>query len=183
MIQLRPNQADLARLKEPFGKLLQGDPSKTMPELNMLVRRNHPSRVTAVGDVVSQETLAAGIPVDLRIIDHISMRKPARSFAIKARKTYHVRNPAGVISMRSWEFIKQAMREEDVVIYVEGEEDLLALPCIVESPDGGLVLYGQPSQGLVVVETQPAVKKEAELIIGRMIRENVADVENVRDKP
>src|SRR6266700_870219 len=93
------------------------------------------------------------------------------------------RNPAGVISMRSWEVIKQAMREEDVVIYVEGEEDLLALPCIVESPDGGLVLYGQPSQGLVVVETKPAVKKEAGLIIGRMIRENVADVENVRDKP
>src|SRR5205809_4700333 len=61
MIQLRPNQADLQRLKEPFGKLLPGDPSKTMPELNMLVRRNHPSRVTAVGDVVSQETLAAGI--------------------------------------------------------------------------------------------------------------------------
>ncbi len=86
MIQLRPNQADLARLKEPFGKLLPGDPSKTMPELNMLVRRNHPSRVTAVGDVVSQETLAAGIPVDLRIIDHISMRKPARSFAIKLEK-------------------------------------------------------------------------------------------------
>src|SRR6266704_1011444 len=128
MIQLRPNQADLPRLKEPFGKLLQGDPSKTMPELNMLVRKNRPSRVTAVGDVVSQETFAAGIPVDLRIIDHISMRKPARSFVIKARKTYHVRNPAGVISMRSWEVIKQAMREEDVVIYVEGEEDLLALP-------------------------------------------------------
>ena len=75
------------------------------------------------------------------------------------------------------------MREKDVVIYVEGEEDLLALPCIVESPDGGLVLYGQPSQGLVVVETQPAVKKEAELIMGRMIREDVADVEHVRDKP
>ena len=183
MIQLRPNQADLPRLKEPFGKLLPGDPSKTMPELNMLVRRNHPTRVTAVGDVVSRETFAAGIPVDLRIIDHISMRKPARSFAINARKTYHVRNPAGVISMRSWEVIKRAMREEDVVIYVEGEEDLLALPCIVESPDRGLVLYGQPSRGLVVVETQPPVKKEAELIIGRMIREEVADVERMKDQP
>src|SRR5439155_26880947 len=109
------------------------------------------------------------------IIDHISMRKPARSFAIKARKTYHVRNPAGVISMRSCEFIKQAMREEDVVIYVEGEEDLLALPCIVESPDGGLVLYGQPSQGLVVVETTPEAKNKAGLIMGRMIREEVSD--------
>src|SRR6266496_4310019 len=111
MIQLRPNQADLARLKEPFGKLLPGDPSKTMPELNMLVRRNHPSRVTAVGDVVSQETLAAGIPVDLRIIDHISMRKPARSFAIKARKSYHARNSPGVITQEAWDIIKRAMKE------------------------------------------------------------------------
>jgi len=176
MIQLRPNQSDLERLKEPFGKLLLGDPPKTMPELNKLVRKNEPSRVTAVGDVVSRETLAAGIPVDLRIIDHISMRKPAGPFAIQARKTYHVRNPAGVISMRAWEIIKQAMREEDVVLFVEGEEDLLALPCIVESPDKGLVLYGQPSQGLVVVETTPAVKKEAGLIVGRMIREDVDDV-------
>jgi uncharacterized protein (UPF0218 family) len=176
MIQLRPSQADLERLKEPFGKLLPGDPSKTMPELNKLVRKNEPSRVSAVGDVVSRETLAAGIPVDLRIIDHISMRKPAGPFAIQARKTYHVRNPAGVISMRAWEIIKQAMREEDVVLFVEGEEDLLALPCIVESPDKGLVLYGQPSRGLVVVETTPAVKKEAGLIIGRMIREDVDDV-------
>src|SRR2546430_4927117 len=68
MIQLRPNQADLLRLKEPFGKLLQGDPSKTMPELNMLVRRNHPSRVTAVGGAGSQTTFCAGIPVGLGII-------------------------------------------------------------------------------------------------------------------
>src|SRR5438445_13817579 len=100
------------------------------------------------------------------------MRKPARSFAIKARKTYHVRNPAGVISMRSWAVIKQAMREEDVVIYVEGEEDLLALPCIVESADGGLVLYGQPSQGLVVAEAQADVKMEADQLIGRRLRDD-----------
>src|SRR3989442_13078619 len=108
MIQLRPNQADLPRLKEPFGKLLQGDPSKTMPELNILVRKNRPSRVTAVGDVVSQKTFAAGIPVDLRIIDHILMRKPARSFVIKTRKKNKVRNHAGGILMRSWGVIKQA---------------------------------------------------------------------------
>src|SRR6266705_4090698 len=151
MIQLRPNQADLPRLKEPFGKLLPGDPSKTMPELNMLVRRNHPSRVTAVGDVVSQETLAAGIPVNLRIIDHISMRKPATSFSVMARKSYHARNPAGVITQESWDMIKQAMKEEDALILVDGEEDLLTLPCIVESPPRAMILYGQPREGLVVV--------------------------------
>jgi uncharacterized protein (UPF0218 family) len=63
------------------------------------------------------------------------------------------------------------MKDEDAVILVEGEEDLLALPSIVESPDNSLVLYGQPSQGLVVVDTNSMVRKEAGLILGRMTRE------------
>ena len=159
-------------MKEPFGKLLPGDPSKTMPELNSIISKTHPRKVIAVGDVVSRETLEAGARVvDLRILDHISMRKPTDPFNLKAGKTYHVKNPAGVITLESWEAIKRAMKDEEAVIFVEGEEDLLALPSIVESPNGSLVLYGQPSQGLVVVETNAKVKNEAGLILGRMSRE------------
>jgi len=171
LIQFRPSPSDIPRLKEPFGRLIMGEPEKTMPELNLIIRRDHPSRVTAVGDVVSGETLAAGIPVDLRIIDQISMRKPSASFKIEARKTYHVKNPAGVVAQESWDAIKKAMKERDVLILVEGEEDLLTLPCIVESPNDGLVLYGQPSQGLVVVHTLPDTRTEAGLILGRMTKE------------
>lgn len=175
MIQLRPAQSDLPRLKEPFGKLIPGEPSKTMPELKILIQRSHPSRVTAVGDVVSRETLAADIPVDLRIIDHISMRRPATSFSVKARRTYHARNPAGVITMESWHIIKRAMNEQDALILVEGEEDLLTLPCIVESPIEGIVLYGQPSRGLVVAPATADIRREASLILGRMTREETAE--------
>ncbi|SRR5713101_2364161 len=171
MIQLRPTQADLQRLKEPFGKLLPGDPSKTIPELNSIISRTHPRKVVTVGDVVSRETLAVAIRVDLRILDHQSMRKPTASFNLKARTTYHVRNPAGVITLESWETIKRAMKDEEAVILVDGEEDLLALPCIVESPSNSLVLYGQPSQGMVVVETTSTAKNEATMILGRMTRE------------
>jgi len=174
MIQLRPSEADLQRLKEPFGKLLLGDPSKTMPELNTIISRLHPRKVVAVGDVVSRETSAARIRVNLRIIDHVSMRKPTATFNLKSRTTYHVRNPAGVITLESWEAIKRAMKDDDVVILVDGEEDLLALPCIVESPIRALVLYGQPGLGLVVVETVPDVKNEASLILGRMSREETS---------
>jgi 3-methyladenine DNA glycosylase AlkD/uncharacterized protein (UPF0218 family) len=142
-----------------------------MPELNSLLKLVHPSRVTAVGDVVSRETLAAGIRVDLRILDRVSMRKPTLSLDLGARKTYHVKNPAGVITLEAWEMVKRAMKEENVVIVVEGEEDLLALPCIVESPDDAIVLYGQPSQGLVVVQSTPAAKKKAARILGRMTKE------------
>lgn len=174
MIQLRPSQADLQRLKEPFGKLLPGEPSKTMPELNAIISRIHPRKVVAVGDVVSRETMAAGIRVHLRIIDHVSMRKPTAAFDLKAKTTYHVRNPAGVITLESWEAIKRAMKDDDAVILVDGEEDLLALPSIVESPNNSLVLYGQPSQGLVVVDTSSTVRNEASLMLGRMTREETA---------
>jgi uncharacterized protein (UPF0218 family) len=170
MIQLRPGQADLQRLKEPFGRLLPGTPAKTMSELNRIISQTQPRRVTAVGDVVSRETLVAGIRVDLRILDHISMRRPTAAFNLKVKKTYHVKNPAGVITLAAWETIKRAMMDEEALIVVEGEEDLLALPSIVESPNNSMVLYGQPGQGLVVATT-PDAKKEAILILGRMTRE------------
>jgi len=171
MISLRPSQADLQRLKEPFGRLLPGSPARTMSELNSIIGQTNPRRVVAVGDVVSRETLVAGIRIDLRILDHISMRRPTAAFNLKVKKTYHVKNPAGVITLEAWETIKRAMKDEEALIVVEGEEDLLALPCIVESPNNSLVLYGQPSKGLVVVDTNTNVKSEASLILSRMTRE------------
>ena len=171
MIQLRPGQADLQRLKEPFGRLLPGTPAKTMSALNSIISQTQPRRITAVGDVVSRETLVAGITVNLRILDHISMRRPTAAFNLKVSRTYRVKNPAGVITLEAWETIKKAMKDNEALIVVEGEEDLLALPCIVESPDNCLVLYGQPSRGLVVVDTNSKVKDEASLILSRMTRE------------
>jgi GTP-dependent dephospho-CoA kinase len=171
MIQLRPNPTDLQRLKEPFGRLLPGTPAQTMSALSRLINQTQPGRVAAVGDVVSRETLIAGIAVNLRILDHISMRRPTAAFNLKVRKTYHVKNPAGVITLEAWETIKRSMKDEEALIVVEGEEDLLALPCIAESPDNSLVLYGQPSRGLVVVQIGPEVKTEAGLILNRMTRE------------
>jgi uncharacterized protein (UPF0218 family) len=171
MIQLRPGQADLQRLKEPFGRLLPGTPAKTMSALNSIISQTQPRRITAVGDVVSRETLVAGITVNLRILDHISMRRPTAAFNLKVSRTYRVKNPAGVITLEAWETIKKAMKDNEALIVVEGEEDLLALPCIVESPNNCLVLYGQPSKGLVVVDTNSKVKDEASLILSRMTRE------------
>ena len=171
MVQFKPSQSDIPRLRQPLGHLISGEPNKTMPQLKSLSKKIHPVKVTAVGDIVSRETLRAGIPVNLRIIDHISMRRPSASFEIKAAKSYRVKNPAGVITQEAWDTIKLAMKDSDALIIVEGEEDLLTLPCIVESPDNSLVLYGQPSQGLVVVETNLDSKNSAGHILSRMIIE------------
>src|SRR2546422_11420085 len=116
MIQLRPIQSDLQSLNDPFGRLLLGSPARTRSELNSIISQTNPRRVTTVGDVVSRETLVAGIRVDLRILDHISLRRPTAAFNLKVKKTYHVKNPAGVITLEAWETIKRAMKDEEALI-------------------------------------------------------------------
>jgi uncharacterized protein (UPF0218 family) len=142
-----------------------------MPRLRMLIQQNKPPKVTTVGDVVSRETLATGIQVNLRIVDQMTLRKNINPIEIKAEVTYRVRNPAGVVTKQAWDAIKEALQHREAVIYVDGEEDLLAIPAILESPDNAFIVYGQPSQGLVVVTASPVTKHEVREMMNRMTEE------------
>ncbi len=137
----------------------------------MLIQQNKPPKVTTVGDVVSRETLATGIAVNLRIVDQMTLRKSINPIEIKAEVTYRVRNPAGVITRQAWDAIREALQHREAVIYVDGEEDLLAIPAILESPDNAFIVYGQPSQGLVIVTASPVTKHEVKEMMNRMTEE------------
>lgn len=171
MTSFRPAQSDLARLKTPLGQLLLGAPTETIPKLKVLVQQSKPSKVTTVGDVVSRETLAAGVQVSLRIVDQMTLRKKINPVEIKAERTYRVKNPAGVVTSEAWDTIKEAMKDREAVILVDGEEDLLAIPAVLESPDNALVVYGQPSEGLVVVTASTQKKSDVRKIVNRMTKE------------
>jgi len=123
-----------------------------MPKLKEIVERLHPPKVITVGDVVSTEARAASIPVNLTIIDGKTMRHGYDSAVSRTRTTFQVVNPAGTITQESWQTIKKALKEDDATIIVEGEEDLLAIPAVLEAPLRSLIVYGQPSEGIVVVE-------------------------------
>jgi GTP-dependent dephospho-CoA kinase len=142
-----------------------------MPRLRALVLQTKPPKITTVGDVVSRETLATGIPVNLRIVDQMTLRKRIRPVEMKAERTYRVRNPAGAITKEAWDTIKGALKDGDAVVFVDGEEDLLAIPAILESPDNAFIVYGQPSEGLVVVTASPETKREVRKIMNRMTEE------------
>jgi len=136
-----------------------------------MIRNRRPARVATVGDVVSRETLAAGIQVNLRIVDQMTLRKSIEPIKFKAERTYRVKNPAGLITQEAWDAIKDSFHYGDAVIFVEGEEDLLAIPTILESPDNAFTVYGQPSQGIVVVTASPAIRREVWEMMNRMTRE------------
>jgi uncharacterized protein (UPF0218 family) len=142
-----------------------------MPKLRALIQQNKPPKVTTVGDIVSRETLTRGIQVNLRILDQMTLRQRIGPIEIKAERVYRVRNPAGVVTKEGWDAIKGALQHREAVIYVDGEEDLLAIPAILESPDKSFIVYGQPSQGVVVVTASPEMKHEVREMMNRMTQE------------
>jgi GTP-dependent dephospho-CoA kinase len=165
---LRPTPKDLEKLKTPFGMLIRGPPDETISQLGTLVRQGKPPVVVAVGDVVSRETLRAGVRVNLRIVDNRTMRTDLPSAAYPAKREYTVKNPPGVITDEARQIIREAASEESSVIFVEGEEDLLVLPAILAVPIRSLVVYGQPREGLVAVTVTQEKKKEVQEMIDRM---------------
>ncbi len=169
-MSMRPSPRDLEKLKLPFGRLIKGPPEETIPQLDLTIRETKPPMVAAVGDVVSRETLTAGFRVGLRIVDNRSMRKGLSASTYPAKRTYTLKNPPGVITDEARQIIRRAVREEEVVIFVEGEEDLLVLPVILESPERSLVVYGQPNEGLVVVTVTLDKKREVAEMLDRMVR-------------
>ena len=171
MIQFRPTEDDLKTLKFPLGNLFPGEARVTIPRLKKLVEQTRPPFIVAVGDVVSRETQSAGVPVNLRIVDHRTMRKSLEHSEYNARTVYRAANPAGVITQESWDAIKNAMTKRDSILFIDGEEDLLALPCIVECENNSLVVYGQPSEGMVVVKVSPRIKAKVNNILRRALRE------------
>ena len=142
-----------------------------MINLADIVRQTRPRRITAVGDIVSQEMLDAGIPVNLRIVDQKTMRASLTSQPKPSNHIFRVENPAGGITEEAMRIVREAMIHDDALIIVNGEEDLLAIPAILESPNHALVVYGQPLQGVVVVATTAIVKARVKALLARMAKD------------
>src|SRR2546425_9344236 len=91
-IQFRPGERELSDLKRPLGTLLVGDARETMPKLGRLLQESRVPMAVAVGDAVSRETLLAKIPVDVRIVDMMTLRKSIESTEYPSKRVFKARN-------------------------------------------------------------------------------------------
>lgn len=158
-----------AKLKSPLGTLRKGSFNQTIKEFEKMVQNKKPLMIIAVGDALSEALLKKGILPKVLIIDHKVMRNPSISFATEGYETAKLTNAAGTISDEAWTVVKSAFAQSGrVKVIVEGEEDLLALPAILSAPEGAFVIYGQPHEGMVVVEITPEKKAEVRKIIEAM---------------
>jgi len=170
VIQIHLLTADLrVQLKSPLGILLKGSFSQTIKKFEKILKTKKPSMIISVGDALSEVLLKNNIFPKILIIDHKIMRKPIAPFATEGYETVKVKNNPGTISNESLDIVESALRRNNKVkIVVEGEEDLLALVAILSAPKNSLVVYGQPHEGMVVVEVTPQKKNEIRKIVAAM---------------
>jgi len=128
--------------KDPFGILF-----RSMDEVIPLV---YGKTVYTVGDVVTHNLQKKGIRPDVAIVDGYTMRSPCRKMPAVHGDCIQVKNPAGAITDDLIRALELAVRNTPSTIVVEGEEDLAVIPLVLTAPDGAIVLYGQPGEGIVL---------------------------------
>ncbi|HEX2067064.1 MAG TPA: GTP-dependent dephospho-CoA kinase family protein, partial [Candidatus Thermoplasmatota archaeon] len=132
--------------------------------------------LVAVGDVVSLTLKQLGLTPRLFVCDYQTQRgQPDPLFEAElggwGRIAFRVRNPAGHVTREAWDAIRLGLEagpaDPPVRIVVEGEEDLLGLPCFLEAPAGAKVLYGMPGQGVAVVAVDAPLQERVRALLGR----------------
>lgn len=158
-------------LKRPLGLLIRGEPRETMDALRRFVEERAAGILISVGDVTSRNIIRAGLPLKVAVIDNRVMREEVEPWFPKGWREFHVRNPAGTIRGEVWDVLEEAINlNKGAVVIVEGEEDLLTLPVIALAPIGSVVVYGQPREGIVVVEVTEERKRWTLEFLERMER-------------
>lgn len=112
-------------------------------------------RIIAVGDEVVFNMLEGGRKPFVAVFDFSTLRKPvAGKIRERIGKEYpdyeKISKPAGEISVEMF-IVAQKMMKKGGALFVDGEEDLFALPfsLLLENE---VLLYGQPGEGCVFVE-------------------------------
>ncbi|MDR2830734.1 MAG: DUF359 domain-containing protein [Methanobrevibacter sp.] len=147
-------------LKKPFGQMFPNfeDALQLIKKTEFLI---------SVGDETTINLLKSNLTPNLAIIDNHIQKKRHNIDLDYTKNVFNINNPPGTITDQLWETIDLAIEKsfsENQLIVVDGEEDLAVLPCCLMAPEYGIILYGQPNQGLVLVKISN-VKKKAEKYI------------------
>ncbi len=107
-------------------------------------------KIITVGDYCS-----LALPSDVKIFDGKVKRKKIKTIL---KFSLSCRNLPGTIQREVWSVLKKAT-ENNENVFVDGEEDLLVIPCVLLAEKNTAVIYGFPGKGICLVEVSPEEKK------------------------
>ena len=149
-------------LKDPIGPI-ETDATRVIEDA--------PGPIVAIGDVVTYHLRRAGRPPDVAVVDGKTKRSAVDEEihrVVTEGPTLDVMNPPAVLTEAMIRTLLTALEaDEPTTILVEGEEDLVTLPAIVTASDGTTVVYGQPDEGMVVVEVDEEVREDIRNLLAR----------------
>lgn len=162
-----PVSADIVqKLKVPFGLLI---PDQVITKLRVNDAIRDANMVVTVGDASTERLIQFGLIPDIAVVDGLERRSRRSAPTYYDAAELRCSNPPGSISADAVDALKRAVRgKHPSRVIVDGEEDLLSLPMFCLVPEGSVVIYGQPLEGLVVVRVTAAKKKEARALIGKI---------------
>ena len=144
-------------------------PEDTVDKAHISEYLSDNSYIITVGDRTTEKMIDFGLIPSLQIIDGVEKREKRELPKLENATELTVDNPAAEITSQSIDVIKQAFTlPSPVRIVVNGEEDLLVIPVCVHAPDNSIVLYGQPHEGLVVVEITPEIRNKTQSLLDLM---------------
>ncbi len=138
-------------LKDPLGDLWAASVEDNVERLKDFLEKHHPPFFATVGDYVTTHVLDAGIHPEIAVVDHKIMRRDVDPVEFKCDHLDAV-NPPGTITAQSQQALYSALEYENGFrLVIDGEEDLLVLPLMSLLPEGSVIVYGQPREGMVVI--------------------------------
>lgn len=169
-------------LRNPIGTLVKGNENNILEvgkKVKEIVLAIQPVLITTVGDQVTKMCQQLSLPPNLSIFDFKVKRiKIYRSISdlqftsVSSDVIKTVKNPSGHITQSLVSAIRQSYKSIDKkskqkLIKIIGEDDLAGVPAILLSPLGSVVIYGQPGEGVVIVEVTQEVKLRLLKLIAR----------------
>ncbi|MCE4601746.1 MAG: GTP-dependent dephospho-CoA kinase family protein [Desulfurococcales archaeon] len=150
--------------KWPRGPIYRG-------RVHELLAHLKPITLSCIGDIVTRTCLDSGLTPTLAAIDGFTRRDLTTTTnelldraSRMGMEVYKISNPRGTVSVDAIEAVCRALRlRAPTLLLVDGEEDLLALPALACSPEGGVVVYGAPGMGAVILQVDLLRAREAQL--------------------
>ncbi|CAN5136924.1 hypothetical protein BH09PAT2_BH09PAT2_02330 [soil metagenome] len=174
-LTLPTNMRDELRI--PLGYVVAGTEDtiqKTAKQAILYLKKLKPIMTIVVGDVAVKSLIQARYTPTISVIDFKTRRH--EKVKIHSHTTLEldklIWNRPGTIQMQAATRLSQLINEihdssgkSSKYLTIRGEEDLLALPAILQSPLGSAVIYGQYELGLIIVFITEEIKEKVAAII------------------
>lgn len=157
-----------SKFKKPLGQL---HPSIKVIKNDLEKFKVNNDLIISVGDLTTINLQKEGIIPHMGILDNKIERKdsPYENEIVYDKVTLKAHNPPGTITQDLWNTIEEGFRliktaRYNILIVVDGEEDLAVIPCAIMAPPGSIIIYGQPGEGVVILEVDKLKNKTEKLM-------------------